>query len=281
MSHTRQVPKSGKFSKKVAGKVAEIVLKKADMGHLGSKDDVLWMLAEIASGDDVLWEKFESVEEAVDSLPGDLRTRVRDIFEQVCPSHVTHVNLDKFEHEGSVEITPASYTPRLDETPVAVSNYELLTRDGFASDVATGSYNAAGWTFDDLISMSEATFQEVVSTIAALEDYPALDDMAVSEAEHEMFVEDWDNWIGSEFRGSVEGAVEGWAEEQDLDETQWDDLLGSLEDWLYAVTAEEFFRKLMDVGGQMVIESGGAYIDGLDKVVSAYVDDFLNEYKRS
>jgi hypothetical protein len=57
------------------------------------------------------------------------------------------------------------------------------------------------------------TPDEIVETLAALDDYPAVSDEAVSEVEAEEVEEAWDNWAAHEFKQGLEKAFGGDADE--------------------------------------------------------------------
>ncbi len=102
--------------------------------------------------------------------------------------------------------------------------------------------------------------KDIYDTLVGLSDYPAINDIAVAEAESAMIEEAWDNWARSEFERSLEKHLNLW---------------GDIE------AEDEDLKKVFDLGRDRTNqywheESGGMYID-VDKVASSILLDDLTE----
>jgi len=59
-------------------------------------------------------------------------------------------------------------------------------------------------------------WEETESILAALADYPALDDETVSEVEHEMEEEAWESWIAYDLKAAITKLSDGESDEADF-----------------------------------------------------------------
>jgi hypothetical protein len=96
-----------------------------------------------------------------------------------------------------------------------------------------------------------STNEEIIECLAALSDYPVMDDEDVSSIEMEMESEAWDNWIERDFKNKVVKHYSAWDSEADSD------------------TLRELFSQLKEktnTYGQ--VESGGNYYIDLDRLIA-------------
>lgn len=105
---------------------------------------------------------------------------------------------------------------------------------------------------------------EMLASIEALEDYPAMDDADVSELELERQYEAWESWVETDWRRAIEAALDAYAPE-DADAFWAEEKLEAVE--------PETLRGLFDACCEQsstywIEESGGQWID-LDRVATA------------
>lgn len=107
-----------------------------------------------------------------------------------------------------------------------------------------------------------STNEEIIKCIAALSDYPAMDDTDVSLVATELEQESWDNFYRRDFKNEFLGKYK--ADETDMeDEELWD---------LYCE-----LKKKSDTDGH--IESGGNFYIDLKRLMQALPDEPLKKYK--
>lgn len=126
------------------------------------------------------------------------------------------------------------------------SNYEVFIKEFGELD---GVYESQGWmgTYAVFIKPELLLNKEIYETLAALCDYPCLDDTVHSEMENEAQQEAWEDWVRSDFETAITGNLNIWGDLKYEEES-----LKSLFDTGRARCDEYWYED----GGQMLIRVG-------------------------
>jgi hypothetical protein len=100
-----------------------------------------------------------------------------------------------------------------DSQPISEVNFkaflEELGGERETVEVHRFGHWACGWLEILIVDPSDdAAMRKAYDLARFLEDYPVLDDEALSEAENDSAQESWDNWARSEVERAVEGLIE-------------------------------------------------------------------------
>ena len=97
------------------------------------------------------------------------------------------------------------------------SNYKVFTETYGDKDFVFSAYGGHGTYaavvgLTGLLGCDDDTFEEICNALEGLEDYPCIDDEALSELEMESADEAWDSWASGDFVRAVERKFEDEAE---------------------------------------------------------------------
>lgn len=144
------------------------------------------------------------------------------------------------------------------------SNNRLFLEMLQESEGTTFLETSSGYGTTDILVRLDTTDDEVLDTLLALENYPAIDDEDVSRVEMELFDESWESWIASDLR---KGIAKRFGGRVDLDEMPDEDL-------------QELYRKLADRANVYPeVETGGSVYVDLDRIIAKVErSDIATEY---
>jgi hypothetical protein len=136
----------------------------------------------------------------------------------------------------------------------------------------TGGYGTMGVA----ITLSAIT-EEMIEILDALQDYPVIDDEALSALEMKLEDEDWDSWIKDDFRRALKKTLQLPDDDPEADEDP------SVEEMIDAITDEklyEFYRERCEkTNTNWYAESAvGGYVD-IDALVKGVTLIALPEMK--
>lgn len=179
---------------------------------------------------------------AKENLPGWEYEGAFGRYEKFAPTPFDHnINIDDEDNDRSLWFVMPVGRNR-DSQPFAEVNFkaflEELGGESETVEVHRFGHWACGWFEILIVDPSDETAMEKAYDLArALENYPILDEEALTEAEHEAAQESWDNWARRGVERAVESLIEG--DFNDLYDEDWPCDPGELADEWVAKWVEE------------------------------------------